>query len=92
MRENATVVSEESETEDDEIQVVESAIGWAYVGSHNFTSSAWGTLSGSAFSPVLNVSSSFYGFENTKKFWRGASIDIKLRDWGCVPAQGLGTC
>ncbi len=30
-------------------------IGWAYVGSHNFTPSAWGTLSGSAFNPVLNV-------------------------------------
>lgn len=29
--------------------------GWAYVGSHNFTPSAWGTLSGSAFSPTLNV-------------------------------------
>ncbi|TFY75145.1 hypothetical protein EWM64_g8867 [Hericium alpestre] len=30
--------------------------GWAYVGSHNFTPSAWGTLSGSGFSPVLNIS------------------------------------
>ena len=29
--------------------------GWAYVGSHNFTPSAWGTLSGSSFNPVLNV-------------------------------------
>ncbi|KAI0290274.1 tyrosyl-DNA phosphodiesterase-domain-containing protein [Multifurca ochricompacta] len=29
--------------------------GYAYVGSHNFTPSAWGTLSGSAFTPVLNV-------------------------------------
>lgn len=29
--------------------------GWAYVGSHNFTPSAWGTLSGSASRPVLNV-------------------------------------
>jgi len=56
LRENATVLSVESDTEDDEIQVVESAIGWAYVGSHNFTGSAWGTLSGSAFNPVLNIS------------------------------------
>lgn len=31
-------------------------IGWAYVGSHNFTPSAWGTLSGSSFNPVLNAS------------------------------------
>lgn len=29
--------------------------GWVYVGSHNFTPSAWGTLSGSGFNPVLNV-------------------------------------
>lgn len=86
LRENATVLSEESETEDDEIQVVESAIGWAYVGSHNFTGSAWGTLSGSAFNPVLNVGSSFIEtcIRNTK-FWRGAWVDIKLRDWSCFP-------
>ncbi|OCH86596.1 phospholipase D/nuclease [Obba rivulosa] len=30
-------------------------IGWAYIGSHNFTPSAWGTLSGSAFNPTLNI-------------------------------------
>ncbi|KAF4567334.1 hypothetical protein EYR36_010953 [Pleurotus pulmonarius] len=43
---------------DDEVQIVqgrEEAIGWAYVGSHNFTPSAWGTLSGSSFTPVLNI-------------------------------------
>lgn len=34
----------------------DNCIGWAYVGSHNFTSSAWGTLSGSDFNPALNVS------------------------------------
>ncbi|KAJ6614239.1 hypothetical protein B0H10DRAFT_2191622 [Mycena sp. CBHHK59/15] len=28
---------------------------WLYVGSHNFTPSAWGTLSGSGFNPVVNV-------------------------------------
>ena len=33
----------------------EKLIGWAYVGSHNFTPSAWGTLSGSAANPSLNV-------------------------------------
>ena len=48
--------SGDSDTEDDdEIQVLETAVGWAYVGSHNFTNSAWGTLSGSAFNPILNV-------------------------------------
>jgi tyrosyl-DNA phosphodiesterase-1 len=44
------------DSEDDEIEAVAPAIGWAYIGSHNFTPSAWGTLSGSAFQPVLNVS------------------------------------
>lgn len=32
------------------------AMSYAYVGSHNFTPSAWGTLSGSGFTPILNVS------------------------------------
>lgn len=45
----------DSDTEDDDIEVVESPVGWAYVGSHNFTPSAWGNLSGSAFNPILNV-------------------------------------
>ena len=48
--------SETEDDTDDEIQVVEPAAGWAYVGSHNFTPSAWGTLSGSSFNPILNVS------------------------------------
>jgi len=51
---------ETSDAEDgdsvDSVEIIEPAIGWAYVGSHNFTASAWGTLSGSAFNPVLNVS------------------------------------
>ncbi|KAG9078650.1 hypothetical protein FRC06_008259, partial [Ceratobasidium sp. 370] len=29
--------------------------GWLYVGSHNFTPSAWGNLSGSGFSPIMNI-------------------------------------
>jgi len=50
---------EHADTEDDtddEIEVIEPAQGWAYIGSHNFTPSAWGTLSGSSFSPTLNIS------------------------------------
>lgn len=49
------------EVVDDDDDIVEipppsaDCIGWAYVGSHNFTPSAWGTLSGSGFTPVLNV-------------------------------------
>ena len=53
-------LSNDSATEDDDDGVPdvvdEGAIGWAYVGSHNFTPSAWGTLSGSSFNPTLNVS------------------------------------
>lgn len=51
--------SETEDDTDDEIEVVEPAAGWAYVGSHNFTPSAWGTLSGSSFNPILNVSHVF---------------------------------
>jgi len=32
-----------------------SVCGWAYIGSANFTPSAWGTLSGSSFNPTLNI-------------------------------------
>ncbi|KAJ3720968.1 hypothetical protein C8R42DRAFT_73493 [Lentinula raphanica] len=28
---------------------------WAYLGSHNFTPSAWGMLSGSAFRPIMTI-------------------------------------
>jgi hypothetical protein len=45
----------ETEPQDDAVEAINEPIGWAYVGSHNFTPSAWGTLSGSGFSPVLNV-------------------------------------
>ena len=49
----------DSETDSDIMEVKmdqDEAMGYAYVGSHNFTPSAWGTLSGSGFTPVLNVS------------------------------------
>ncbi|KAH9052725.1 hypothetical protein EDB87DRAFT_1581479 [Lactarius vividus] len=48
----------DSETDSDIVEVKTDqgdAVGYAYVGSHNFTPSAWGTLSGSGFTPVLNV-------------------------------------
>jgi tyrosyl-DNA phosphodiesterase-1 len=40
-------------------------LGYAYVGSHNFTPSAWGTLSGSGFTPILNASVCYFrrGFQ-----------------------------
>ncbi|KAL0952280.1 hypothetical protein HGRIS_006570 [Hohenbuehelia grisea] len=50
-----TASGSETEDSDDEIEVIEPAIGWLYVGSHNFTPSAWGNMSGSAFTPVLNI-------------------------------------
>ncbi|PVG00678.1 phospholipase D/nuclease [Serendipita vermifera] len=41
---------------DEEVQIVEpNAAGWLYVGSHNFTPSAWGNLSGSSFTPIINI-------------------------------------
>lgn len=54
-----------SSGEDEEVQEVEPGVrediyGWAYVGSANFTPSAWGTLSGSSFNPTLNVSCSSF--------------------------------
>lgn len=48
--------TEDDTASDDEIQIIENSVGWAYVGSHNFTPSAWGTISGSGFNPILNVS------------------------------------
>ncbi|TFY61518.1 hypothetical protein EVG20_g7020 [Dentipellis fragilis] len=51
----------ESETEqsDDELVAEKNpearVVGWTYVGSHNFTPSAWGTLSGSKLAPVMNI-------------------------------------
>ncbi|KAF5339476.1 hypothetical protein D9758_015324 [Tetrapyrgos nigripes] len=45
----------ESESDSDGLELVDQPVGWIYIGSHNFTPSAWGTLSGSAFNPVLNI-------------------------------------
>jgi len=54
--------SESGIDSDDEIEIIQPAIGWAYIGSHNFTPSAWGTLSGSSFNPILNVSLYFWSY------------------------------
>ncbi|EPS99962.1 hypothetical protein FOMPIDRAFT_1060549 [Fomitopsis schrenkii] len=45
----------DSETESEDDTSKAKAVGWLYMGSHNFTPSAWGTLSGSAFNPTLNI-------------------------------------
>lgn len=49
-----TETDTDNETEGGNAARSKKPLGWAYVGSHNFTPSAWGTLSGSGFSPVLN--------------------------------------
>ncbi|PPQ68438.1 hypothetical protein CVT25_007831 [Psilocybe cyanescens] len=48
-------LSDTEDDTDDEVEVIDPGAGWAYVGSHNFTPSAWGTLSGSSFNPTLNI-------------------------------------
>ena len=53
---SATEPSSDSEVEEIDPERDPSMVGWLYVGSHNFTPSAWGTLSGSSFTPVMNVS------------------------------------
>ncbi|KAL0567808.1 hypothetical protein V5O48_014189 [Marasmius crinis-equi] len=50
-----SVTESETEPESDEDIPGPSAVGWAYMGSHNFTPAAWGTLSGSSSCPVLNI-------------------------------------
>ncbi|KAK7438231.1 hypothetical protein VKT23_018162 [Stygiomarasmius scandens] len=45
----------ETDSSSDGLEIIDSPIGWVYLGSHNFTPSAWGTVSGSAFNPVLNI-------------------------------------
>ncbi|KAK7055265.1 tyrosyl-DNA phosphodiesterase-domain-containing protein [Favolaschia claudopus] len=58
--ESDTETDSDSEFASSDVEVIEPEKerrphGWLYVGSHNFTASAWGTLSGSGFNPVLNV-------------------------------------
>ncbi|KAE9399899.1 phospholipase D/nuclease [Gymnopus androsaceus JB14] len=52
---NVDTDSDSDTEDDDDIEVIDNYVGWAYLGSHNFTPSAWGTLSGSAFNPVMNI-------------------------------------
>ena len=60
-------------------------LGYAYVGSHNFTPSAWGTLSGSEFTPVLNVDHFFLAsFFSLRHMLTGD--ELRTRD--CVFIEG----
>jgi len=47
---------EGSETEDDGEGQEKPPEGWIYVGSHNFTMAAWGSVGGSILAPKLNIS------------------------------------
>ncbi|KAK7445706.1 hypothetical protein VKT23_014702 [Stygiomarasmius scandens] len=53
--ESETETETESDSSSDGLEIVDPPVGWVYLGSHNFTPSAWGTVSGSAFNPVLNI-------------------------------------
>ena len=49
----------ESESDDGDSDIVERKVtGWVYVGSHNFTTAAWGSFQAksTAFTPVFAVS------------------------------------
>ncbi|KAJ3753165.1 tyrosyl-DNA phosphodiesterase-domain-containing protein [Lentinula raphanica] len=47
--------STEFKHEDGKFKATNTDVGWAYLGSHNFTPSAWGMLSGSAFRPIMTI-------------------------------------
>jgi hypothetical protein len=57
---NTGTDDDSSDIEEVDPHPAQSVKGWCYIGSHNFTPSAWGTLSGSAFNPVLNVCQFFF--------------------------------
>lgn len=84
-RKQGELTDTEDDTDDD-IEVIEPAQGWAYVGSHNFTPSAWGTLSGSAFNPTLNVSCR-RGLASSERILI-LVVDLELRNWGCLSVEG----
>ncbi|KAL7278790.1 hypothetical protein ACG7TL_007799 [Trametes sanguinea] len=52
---SSTTSQSQSSQEVNEDEDKDPLVGWLYMGSHNFTPSAWGTLSGSGFTPTLNV-------------------------------------
>ncbi|TEB20188.1 phospholipase D/nuclease [Coprinellus micaceus] len=56
MSKKSGIATDSEDETDDEIEEVPPGVGWTYVGSHNFTPSAWGTASGTGFTPILNIS------------------------------------
>jgi hypothetical protein len=71
----------ESESDDGDSDIVERKVtGWVYVGSHNFTTAAWGSFQAksTAFTPVFAVS-----LRSSKSPWGCFNVDgttgIQLR-------------
>ncbi|PIL25677.1 hypothetical protein GSI_11427 [Ganoderma sinense ZZ0214-1] len=61
-RRKQTLTDSEDEAESgDRAEGGKPLAGWVYVGSYSFTPSAWGTLSGSGFNPMLNVDACVLG-------------------------------
>ncbi|WFD25975.1 hypothetical protein MNAN1_000948 [Malassezia nana] len=53
--------------------------GWVYMGSHNFTRAAWGTLSGTHEEPTLSLSN-----------WElGVAMPLSLVEWGSHPMDAV---
>ena len=86
-----TVPDDDSETEPEDDDIVEvaprpsKAAGWAYIGSHNFTPSAWGTLSGTSFNPILNVRLSVAQPARSADIWYILGYEFRTRHR--VPAE-----
>ena len=77
-----------SDADSDVVEVKENqgdVLGYAYIGSHNFTPSAWGTLSGSEFTPILNVNRLLFPQVSSL---RHIVTGDKLRTRDCVFIEG----
>lgn len=76
-----------SDVDSSGVEVIDPAVGWVYVGSHNFTQAAWGTLSGTAFNPVLNVCIASAVRSSIAGVYEMFFTDYKLRTRGCFFAE-----
>jgi hypothetical protein len=60
----------ESESDDGDSDIMERKVtGWVYVGSHNFTTAAWGSYQAksTAFTPVFAVG--LYALSSSRRSW-----------------------
>ncbi|KAJ6460009.1 tyrosyl-DNA phosphodiesterase-domain-containing protein [Mycena sanguinolenta] len=91
----ATENDTESESDSSDIEILEDGPqaetrgkphAWLYVGSHNFTPSAWGTVSGSGFSPVVTVAN----YELGVVLWLDTPEDVEQAVAWERPARRYG--